>query len=102
MPGPFPADPQAANGQADAPAADEDAVDLAQVVLQESGRPNGVPVAVIPGVGIDDLLQQGVDDAESRRRPSRSGGALQAGSEVLIRPLPKAQQPVVNGLPTDE
>jgi hypothetical protein len=102
MPRPFPADPQAGDGQTDTPAADDDAVDLAKVVLQESGRPDRVPVAMSPRIGVDDLLQQGVDNAEGRRRSSVSRSVLQASPQALIGALSEAQHPVVDGLPADE
>jgi hypothetical protein len=102
MPRPFPADSQAGNGQADAPAADDNAVDLAEVVLQEGSRPDRVPVAMSPGVGVDHFLQQGVNNAEGRWGSSFSGGVLQASPEALIGALAKAQHPVVNGLAADE
>src|SRR6516165_5072256 len=102
MPRPFPAHPQTGKGQTNALAADDNAVGLAQVVLQESSRPNGVPVAMNPRVGVDDLLQEGIDNAEGRWRASFAGSVLQARPEALIGALPKAQQPVVNGLPADE
>ena len=72
MPGPLPADTQAGNGQADALAADDNAVGLAQVVLQEGSRPNGVPITMNPRVGVDDLLQQRIDNAKGCHRSAFS------------------------------
>ena len=102
MPGPFPTDAQAGNGQADALAADANAVGLAQVVLQETSRPNRVPIALSPRVGVDDLLQQGIDNAKGCRRSPLSGTVLQARPNILTGALVKAEQSVVDGLSVDE
>jgi hypothetical protein len=91
----------AARSPTDAPATDDKTVDLAEVVLQQSRRPNGVPVAMNPRIRVNDFLQQGVDNAEGRRRSSFSGGVLQASPQVLIGALAKAHEPVVNGLSAD-
>jgi hypothetical protein len=102
MPGSFPTDAHAGKGQTGAFAADVNTVNLAQVVLQEASRPNGVPIAMNPKVGVDELLQQRIDNAKGCRRSPCSGSVLQARADVLTGAWVKAQQPVVNGLSADE
>jgi hypothetical protein len=55
-----------------------------------------------PRVGVDDLLQQRVDNAKGCRRSPLSGSVLQARADVLTAALVKTQQPVVNSLSADE
>jgi hypothetical protein len=102
MPGALPADAQASNSEADALAADHNAMNVLQIVLQKRSGPNGVPVPINPWVGVDDLRQQGVDNALGCGRPSFSGSILQASVDVPAGASLKTKEPIVNGLPTHE
>ena len=80
MPGAFPAEAQAIARLADAPAADGNAMHLLQIVLQEASCPDRVAVARGPGVGVDDLGDQRIDNADGSIMPRAVGGRPSRGA----------------------
>src|SRR5215210_3263502 len=98
---PLPAEPQPSDGQANALARDLDPMHLLQLLPQEWSGPNRGVIAQVPGIGVDDLGDQRVDDPQGRGRTAWAGSIRQTRADIEPLALQVASRPIVDRLAAD-